>query len=75
MAGYDLAKELAGLITDYVDYGDHEAEFHRLQENLQPTESSCGFRTVGWTAVRWPSLGGGRLTLVFGSSAFPTCLP
>ena len=39
MADYDLAKELAALITDYVDYGDHEAEFHRLQENLQPTES------------------------------------
>jgi hypothetical protein len=39
MAGYDLAKELAALITNYVDFGDHEAEFHRLQEDLQPTES------------------------------------
>ena len=33
-AGYDLAKELAALISDYVDYGRHEAEFHRLQEKL-----------------------------------------
>ena len=39
MAGYDLAKELAALITNYVDFGDHDAEFQRLQENLQPTES------------------------------------
>jgi hypothetical protein len=39
MAGYYLAKELAALITDYADYGDPEAEFHRLLENLQPTES------------------------------------
>jgi hypothetical protein len=38
-AGYDLAKELATLISDYVDYGDHEAEFHRLQEKLNLTES------------------------------------
>ena len=38
-AGYDLAKELAALISDYVDYGDREAEFHRLQEKLQPAES------------------------------------
>ena len=38
-AGYDLAKELAALISDYVDYGNHEAEFHRLQEKLQPAES------------------------------------
>ena len=35
-ANYELARELASLITDYVDYGDHEAEFHRLQEKLQP---------------------------------------
>jgi hypothetical protein len=39
MAGYDLAKELAALITDYVDYGDRDTEFQRLQENLEPTES------------------------------------
>jgi DNA repair exonuclease SbcCD ATPase subunit len=38
-AGYDLAKELASLISDYVDYGDHEAEFHRLQEKLLSTAS------------------------------------
>ena len=35
-AGYTLAEELTTLITDYVDYGNHEAEFHRLQEKLQP---------------------------------------
>ena len=35
-AGYDLAKELAALISDYVEYGDHEADFHRLQEKLEP---------------------------------------
>jgi len=34
-ANYDLAKELAALITDYVDYGKHEAEYQRLQEKLQ----------------------------------------
>ena len=39
MAGYDLAKELAALITNYVDFGDHDTEFQRLQENLEPTES------------------------------------
>ena len=38
-AGYTLANELATLIGDYVDYGDHEAEFHRLQDKLQPNES------------------------------------
>jgi hypothetical protein len=37
-AGYDLAQELAALISDYVDYGDHEAEFHRLQEKLEIAE-------------------------------------
>jgi hypothetical protein len=38
-AGYDLAKELAALVSDYVDFGEHEAEFHRLQEKLQPATS------------------------------------
>jgi hypothetical protein len=37
-AGYTLAKELTTLISDYVDFGDHEAEFHRLQDKLQPNE-------------------------------------
>jgi hypothetical protein len=35
---YDLARELTALITDYVDYGKHEAEFRRLQEKLQVAE-------------------------------------
>jgi ABC-type transporter MlaC component len=35
VANYDLAKELAALITDYVDYGKHEAEYQRLQEKLR----------------------------------------
>ena len=38
-AGYDLAQELAALVSDYVEYGEHEAEFHRLQEKLNSTES------------------------------------
>ena len=38
-AGYALAQELAALISDYVEYGEHEAEFHRLQEKLNPTQS------------------------------------
>ncbi|MFZ0960589.1 MAG: hypothetical protein WAO35_06755 [Terriglobia bacterium] len=38
-AGYDLAKELATLVSDYVEFGEHEAEFHRLQEKLQSTAS------------------------------------
>jgi hypothetical protein len=38
-AGSDLAEELATLVCDYADYGDHEAEFHRLQEKLQPAVS------------------------------------
>ncbi|HXJ96022.1 MAG TPA: hypothetical protein VMT20_24550 [Terriglobia bacterium] len=37
-ANYDLAKELTALITDYVDYGKHEAEFQRLQGKLQVAE-------------------------------------
>lgn len=32
---YSLATELAALITDYVDYGKHEAEFQRLREKLE----------------------------------------
>jgi hypothetical protein len=32
--GSNLATELGSLISDYVGYGDNEAEFHRLQENL-----------------------------------------
>ncbi len=38
-ANYDLAQELTALISDYVEYGDHEAEFHRLQEKLRPAAS------------------------------------
>ena len=38
-ANYDLAQELTALISDYVEYGDHEAEFHRLQDKLQPAAS------------------------------------
>ena len=38
-ASYDLAEELAALISDYVDYGDHEAEYHRLQEKMQTAGS------------------------------------
>jgi hypothetical protein len=34
-ANYELAQDLAALINDYVEYGDHEAEFLRLQEKLQ----------------------------------------
>lgn len=30
-----VAKELAALITDYVDYGQHKANFERLAEELQ----------------------------------------
>ena len=38
-ANYNLAQELAALISDYVDFGEHEAEFHRLQEKLNSRES------------------------------------
>ena len=38
-ASYALAEELAALISDYVDYGDHEAEFHSLQDKLQSAGS------------------------------------
>jgi hypothetical protein len=31
---YAVAKELAALITDYVDYGEHKAKFERLGEKL-----------------------------------------
>ena len=33
-AGYDLAKDLAALVSDYVEYGNLEGDFHRLQEKL-----------------------------------------
>ena len=38
-ASYVLAEELATLISDYVDYGDHEAEYHRLQDKMQSAGS------------------------------------
>jgi trans-aconitate methyltransferase len=38
-ANFELAQELAALISDYVEYGDHEEDFHRLQEKLQPAAS------------------------------------
>ena len=38
-AGYDVAHELAALVSDYVENGEHEAEFHRLQEKLDLTAS------------------------------------
>lgn len=34
VANYDVAKGLAALITDYVDYGKHKAEFERLGNKL-----------------------------------------
>lgn len=34
-ANYGLARELAALVTDYIDYGKHQVEFQRLQEKLQ----------------------------------------
>jgi hypothetical protein len=33
-AGYDLARELAALVSDYVEFGEHEEAFHSLQEKL-----------------------------------------
>jgi len=33
-ANYAVARKLAALITDYVDYGEHKAEFERLGEKL-----------------------------------------
>jgi len=36
---YDLAKELAALISDYVDYERHKAAFDRLGEKLQVAEN------------------------------------
>jgi hypothetical protein len=33
-AGYELAKDLARLVSDYVEYGNLEVDFHRLQEKL-----------------------------------------
>jgi hypothetical protein len=34
-AGYELAKDLATLVSDYVEYGKLEVDFHRLQEKLE----------------------------------------
>jgi len=36
---YDLAKELAALISDYVDYDTTKAEFDRLAEKLEVAEN------------------------------------
>ena len=33
-AGYNLAKDLAALVSDYVEYGKLEVDFDRLQEKL-----------------------------------------
>ena len=33
-AGYDLAKELSTLVSDYVEFGEHEEAFHSLQDKL-----------------------------------------
>ena len=35
---YQVARELAALVTDFVNYEEHEAEFRRLQEKLQLAE-------------------------------------
>jgi trans-aconitate methyltransferase len=34
-SGYELARDLAALVSDYVDYGNLEVDFHRLQEKLE----------------------------------------
>jgi len=39
VANYDLAKELAALISHYVDYERNKAEFARLGEKLQVAEN------------------------------------
>jgi trans-aconitate methyltransferase len=38
-AGYELAHDLAALVSDYVEYGNLEVDFHRLQEKLDSTAS------------------------------------
>jgi hypothetical protein len=38
-AGADLAQELATLVSDYVEFGEQEEAFQRLQEKLQPATS------------------------------------
>lgn len=38
-AGYNLAKDLAALVSDYVEFGELEQQFHSLQDKLQPAES------------------------------------
>ena len=37
--GKDLTTELAALVSDYVEFGKHEADSHRLQEKLEPSAS------------------------------------
>ncbi len=37
--GYELAHDLAALVSDYVEYGNLELDFHRLQEKLDSTAS------------------------------------
>ena len=38
-AGYKLAENIKALVSDYVEYGEHEAEYRRLQEKLDLTSS------------------------------------
>lgn len=38
-AGADLADELAALVSDYVEFGEHEADYHRLKDKLAPATS------------------------------------
>jgi hypothetical protein len=37
--GSDLAEELASLVGDYVNFGEHEADYHRLKGKLEPAAS------------------------------------
>ena len=38
-AGSDLAEELATLVSDYVDFEEHEADYYRLKDKLEPAAS------------------------------------
>jgi len=38
-AGDELANDLTALVSDHVEYGEHEAELHRLQDKLGSTSS------------------------------------
>lgn len=38
-AGEDLARELSTLVGDYVEFGEHEANYHRMQEKLEASAS------------------------------------